>query len=164
MRPTIVAFLLFLPLLTSACFSSATVGIGGGSGVGLALSVHGDALYGSGSVNSINREGLTELLEGRYENAETLFAVGLDRSPGNPDGVFYLGITRIYLGELDSGYDLLDSYRDRRYFRITQEVRYWSGYFRQRPETPPKTIHRRLNTARAQGFRRDIDERRDRLR
>ncbi|WP_285905510.1 tetratricopeptide repeat protein [Pseudodesulfovibrio pelocollis] len=169
MRRTTLTLLAALTMLTG-CLSYGAVGVGTNSGVGVgvgtasgmgvSLSSYGDFLHsGPDAAYRINREGFRAFLDGDYPTARTHFDATLDQYPGNPDAVFYLGLTLMFLDELDQGFAVLATYREPFNTRITQEVRWWTGYCRKRPDMTPETIRKTLVRARAEGLARERQER-----
>lgn len=173
---------LFLPFFIMAIFllsSCTTIGFGlstgsrntrvgvygstGGAGIAVSKSAHGDFLYSDrGKVYSDNKRGFRFYLDGEYEKAKEVFEQALEKSGDNPDSVYYLGLTLIYLGDRDAGYDMLATYRDDVKVRTAQEVRWWTGYCRKRPELEPDKIRDVLNKARQNGYQQDLEEERER--
>ena len=142
----------------------ATVGVGTGSGHGIAMSAYGDFLYsGNGEAYGNNKRGLKMFLAKDFTAAREIFKGTLDKYPTNPDAIYYLGLTLIYQGERDTGYSLLLSYRDTYKNRIAQEVRWWAAYCQKKPELTAEKIHQVMNKARGEGYQqeiRDLQERR----
>lgn len=158
--------LVLLAAVLSGCnAASTTVGVGTSGGMGVSFSAYGDFLYsGPSGAYSANRRGLLELLNHDYFAAREIFKDTLERYPGNPDTVYYLGLTLIYLDKREAGFSLLSTYNDPNKFRTTQEVRWWADYCAKKPELTPGKIHEVMNKARVQGFERDREERYERLR
>ena len=110
-----------------------------------------------------NKKGLLQFLDKDYPAARQTFEATLESYPGNPDAVYYLGLTKIFLGEREAGYKLLRSYRDPNNFRISQEVVWWANYCAKKPELTPEKIREVLNKARGEGYRQQIEDERFRL-
>ena len=154
---------LLVPLLLLACAGcnlvGASVGASTQSGMGVAFSSYNDFLYsGPGGAYSNNRKGMEQFLAGQYAQARETFAATLEQYPGNPDAVYYLGLSLIYLGERAEGFAAIQKYNDPNNFRISHEVRWWGDYCSRKPDLTPEKIRQVLNKARAEGFRRDIEE------
>lgn len=154
-------FALLMTTCTGCLVAQTTVGVGSG-GAGIAVSTYGDAmLNGPADATSANRTGLQRLLDGDYGAAETLFRETLERYPGQPDAVYYLGLTRIYQEKREEGFNILRQYRDPHRFRITQAVHWWADYLEKKPELTPKKIHEVMNKNRVDAFNRHYRERND---
>lgn len=153
-------FLLVILALLPGCLTYGSVGVGSTSGVGVAFSSHGDFLYsGPDAAYRSNREGLRAFVDKDYATARTHFDATLDAYPGNPDAVFYLGLTLQFLDEREQGFAVLATFRDPLNTRVTQEVQWWTNYCRKKPEMTPDDIRRTLVNARAEGFQREREER-----
>jgi len=154
-----------LLLICSGCMvTQSTVGVSTTSGRGVWFSTYGDMLYsGPGPAYSNNRQGLQELLNNNYEAAEKTFATTLEQYPGNPDAVYYLGLTLIYQGKREEGFALLRQFRDPLRYRITQAVQWWADYLEKKPELTPKKIHDVMNKNRVEAYNKEYRERRERL-
>lgn len=140
------------------------VGIYTGSGMAMAVNSHNDFLYsGNSEAYRTNKEGLKALLDKEYEKARSTFEANLKKYPGNPDAMFYLGLTLIYLDDREAGYAQLLNYRDPYKVRISQDVRWWAAYCQKKPELTPDKIHQVMNKARVEGYNRDQEEDRERL-
>jgi len=159
-----------LPLLAAlallaGCLAYGTVGVGTTSGMGVALSSYGDFLHsGPDAAYRNNREGLRAFLDGDYATARASFDTTLEHYPGNPDAVFYLGLTLMFLDERDQGFAVLSAYREPLTTRVAQEVRWWTDYCRKRPDMTAETIRRTLVRARAEGLATERQERWERRR
>ncbi|QGY40704.1 hypothetical protein GM415_11405 [Pseudodesulfovibrio cashew] len=157
MRYLIPILLLIFSGLSTGC---TTVGVGAGVGTGsggILVSSRNDYLYPGSRVYADNRKGLNLFLARKFEEANATFTTALKASPIDPDATFYLGLTRVYLGQRDAGLALLDKYQDPK-FRVQDEVRWWAGYCRKKPEMTPDDVKRAMVNARAEGFMRDQDE------
>lgn len=151
MRRIIPLFFCLIFALSACNTIGFGVGVGGGSGgVGIGVSASGDFLRG-GSARTNNQRGLHEFQNKDYEAARKSFEYTLKDYPQDPDATYYLGLTLIYLGEREQGFERLKSYRDSM-VRIQQEVRWWAEYCRKKPEMTPDDIHRTLTKARADGY------------
>lgn len=134
-------------------------GVAVGSGMAVAVNSYGDFLYsGNGEAYANNKVGLKALLDGNYVEARNVFEATLNKYPSNPDAVYYLGLTLIYLNERDAGYALLLQYSDPSKNRIAQEVKWWAAYCQKKPELTPKKIHEVMNRARGEGYQRQREE------
>ncbi|MEF2230500.1 MAG: tetratricopeptide repeat protein [Pseudodesulfovibrio sp.] len=152
-------FLLLLLACAGCNLVGASVGAGADSGMAVVFSSYNDFLYtGPGEAYSNNRKGLNEFLAGNYADARKTFTATLDEYPGNPDAVYYLGLTLIHQGERAEGFAMLQKYNDPFKFRITQEVRWWGDYCSKKPDLAPEKIRQVLNKARGEGYRRDIED------
>ena len=153
---------LLLVLACAGCnLVGASVGAGSTSGMGVSFSSYGDFLYsGPGKAYANNKKGLLQFLDKDYPAARQTFEATLESYPGNPDAVYYLGLTKIFLGEREAGYGLLRSYRDPNNFRISQEVVWWANYCAKKPELTPEKIREVLNKARGEGYRQQIEDER----
>lgn len=142
-----------------------SVGIGTLGGAGVSLSSYGDALYyGPSQAYEANRRGLETLLGGNDAAAETIFRDTLTRYPDNPDTIYYLGLTLIYLEKRKEGYAMLRTFRDPHRYRVTQAVHWWADYLEKKPDLTPKKIHETLNKNRVDAMNRDSRERWERTR
>jgi len=136
-----------------------TVGAATGSGMGVAFSSYGDFLYsGNGKAYSNNKKGLREFLDKNYIEAQKTFEKTLSDYPANPDAMYYLGLTLIFLDDRDAGYSLLIHYRDPFKTRVTQEVKWWANYCQKKPELTAEKIYHVMNKARGEGYKRDQEE------
>jgi hypothetical protein len=169
MRQTLIAWLAALGLLagcvatgvgvSSGPGGSVSAGVASTSGMGISFSSYGDFLYsGPDAAFRSNREGLREYLDGNYAAAARLFRATLRDYPGNPDAVYYLGLSLISDGSRDTGFATLGQYRDPLRMRITQEVRWWADYCEKRPDMTPQDIRRTMNKARVEGYQREREE------
>ena len=151
-----------LVLLCAGCnMVGASVGAGSTSGMGVSFSSYGDFLYsGPGKAYANNKKGLLQFLDKDYPAARKTFEATLESYPGNPDAIYYLGLTKIFLDEREAGYTLLRSYHDPYNLRITQEVVWWANYCAKKPELTPDKIYKTLNKARGEGYRRQIEDER----
>lgn len=174
----------FLPIFITMIFllsSCTTIGFGmstgsrntrvgvsgttGGAGIAVSKSAHGDFLYSDrGKVYSDNKRGLRFFLDGEYDKAREVFEQALEKSGDNPDSTYYLGLSLIYLGERDAGYDIISTYRDTVKIRTAQEVRWWANYCREKPDLTPDKIREVLNKARETGYKQDREEELERRR
>lgn len=142
--------------------SGVSVGVGTASGMGVGFSSYGDFLHsGPDAAYRINREGLRAFLDGNYTAARSHFDTTLDQYPGNPDAVFYLGLTLMFLDERDQGFAVLATYREPFNTRVAQEVRWWTDYCRKRPDMTADTIRKTLVRARGEGLALERQERRE---
>ncbi|CCH50471.1 conserved protein of unknown function [Pseudodesulfovibrio piezophilus C1TLV30] len=160
-------FWVIFPLLLFICGGCQTFGttIGAvvGSGHGISISANQDFLYsGNGEAHSNNRRGLDALLKKNYFAAHQFFQSTLDLYPNNPDATYYLGLTMIYEGKRDAGFDLLMQYKDALNIRIQQEVRWWANYCRKQTAFTPEKIHTVMNNARYEGYQREREDEWDR--
>lgn len=155
----VILMISLLALLGACRAASTTVGVGSQSGMGVAFSSYGDFLYsGPSGAYQANRRGLLEFLNKDYFAAREIFKATLEQYPGNPDTVYYLGLTLIYMDEREAGFSLLSQYRDPNKFRTTQEVRWWADYCSKKPELTAQKIYETMNKARGEGFQRDNQE------
>lgn len=153
---------MLLLLTCSGCMvSQGSVGVGTRGGFGVVLSSYGDALFSSGSSYENNRRGVQELAEENYTGAEKTFQATLDKDPTNPDAVYYMGLTLIYLDKRETGYALMKTYRDPLRYRVTQAVQWWANYLEKKPELSPKKIHEVMNKNRMEAYNREYRERDD---
>ncbi|MUM76243.1 hypothetical protein GKC30_01195 [Pseudodesulfovibrio sp. F-1] len=152
-------------ILLAGCLAHGTVGVGAASGMGVALSSYGDFLHsGPDAAYRNNRDGLQAFLRGDYATARTRFDATLEQHPGNPDAVFYLGLTLMFLDEREQGFAVLATYREPFKTRVAQEVSWWTDYCRKRPDMSPETIRQTLVRARAEGLATERRERWERRR
>lgn len=155
----ILPLLIVLGLLASCNTVGTTVGVGTGTGAGISFSTYGDFLYsGNSEAYGNNRRGLREFLNKDYFAAREIFKGTLDKYPTNPDAIYYLGLTLIYLEEREAGYGVLRQYRDPYKTRVQQEVLWWANYCEKKPELTAEKVHRTMNKARSEGYKRDRDE------
>lgn len=156
----LAALALLVPLvILGGCLAYGSVGVGSTSGMGVAFGSYGDFLHsGPEAAYRSNRAGLRAFLDGDYSTARTHFDATLEQYPGNPDAVFYLGLTLMHLDEREQGFAVLATFREPFDMRVTQEVRWWTDYCRKRPDMTPETIRRTLVRARAEGLQRQHQE------
>lgn len=158
---SILPVLLLVLSLAGCNLVGASVGAGYSSGMAVSFSSYNDFLYsGPGQAYSNNKKGLDQFLNKDYPAALQTFQATLQSYPGNPDAVYYLGLTRIFLGERDQGFATLRTYHDTLMIRITQEVVWWANYCAKRPEMTPEKIREVMNKARVEGYRQQIDDER----
>ncbi len=137
----------------------ASVGAGTSSGMAVTFSSYNDFLYtGTAKAYANNKRGLEKFLAKEYAPARDIFQQTLNDYPANPDAVYYLGLSLIFLGQRDAGFASLRSYNDQNYFRITSEVRWWANYCAKKPDLTPEKIRETMNKARGEGYRRQIQE------
>lgn len=175
--------LLLLGALMAACTSTgstvsktgptrvgASVGSTGGvTGIGTSIKpnmemiTHKDLIInGPSSIRRTHKEAVETLKSGNYATAGRVFEDTLKAYPDHPDATYFLGITRIYQGKREAGFTLLKSYRDREYYRMTQEVRRMAAFLEQELAEGKKltamTIHNTMNRYRTDGYNRDQNE------
>lgn len=181
----ILFFALTILLLTSGCQVGTSVGMGVGtgntrvgigmggggtsigvgySGLGVRMSSAKDYLNsGPNEAFRNNETGVGQLLDGDYEAARATFEATLADYPDQPDAVYYLGLTHIYLDEREEGFTLLKSYREPNHYRATRAVQDTAAYLEKKPELDAETIHKTMNRERMDGFNRDRENRWERM-
>lgn len=153
MHRIIGLFLCIATFAATGCMvAKTTVGVQMGSGA-VTITSYGDFLYaGPSTAYADNYRGLQELLDQQYITAEATFRETLKQYPGNPDAVYYLGLTLIYLDKRKEGFDTLRTYRDPFKFRVTDQVTWWADYLEKKPELTPRKIHETMNKNRVDAF------------
>lgn len=185
MRKSILIFIFLL--MASGCRVGTTVGVGTGGGSGTSVGVstgagrtsvgvglgrgavvyssYDDFLYsGTGAAYSNNRKGMKLFLDKKYSEARAVFQATLEQTPGEPDAQYYHGMCLIFLEQREAGLNQIAAYRDPFNPRISSEVKWWANYCRNKPNMTAEQTYRTLNKARAEGYKRQQDEERERLR
>lgn len=164
MRPLIITIPVLLLALTACNTYSVGVGVGSGRS-GISVRTYGDTLYSSrGTAYASNREGLAALSAKDYVTAERLFRNTLKDHPGNPDAMFFLGLSLIGQEEREEGFATLKEFKDPHNFRVTQSVHQQLKHSEESPERSAELIIRDLTIARTDGYDKERREQRERLR
>lgn len=158
------ALILLLLCFAAGCtVSSAGVGVGRGAGMAF-VSIHNDFLYsGPSKAYQINRQGLRLFQARDFAKAAETFQKTLDAYPGNPDAVYFKGLSLIGMEHREKGFDLLATFRDPWRYRITSEVTWWADYLRKRPHLTPQEIFTTMKRIRAEAYQQYLQEERDNL-
>ncbi len=164
MRATAFARVLFCAVLVSlAALTALIAGCGPDVRGSLALS-RGDytqalALYGEAlakepeSLPLRQRVGVTYFEMKAYPQAEAVFTDILQCAPGEPNALFYLGLSHLGKGDREAGLDLLEQYRWPGKFYHQTYVREEAKRLRKHPEAPPLEAIRSLQEALEQGIK-----------
>lgn len=140
--------------------SGSVVGIG--TAVGPMVIAYQDQVFNGPSEARINhRDGIQAMQDGDYDTAAAIFEKTLETIPDHPDAVFYLGLTRIYQGRREEGFELLKSFHDPNYFRMTNSVQRMAEFMEPRTEVPAETVHDTMLRYRIDGYNNDLRETRD---
>ncbi|MBG0790400.1 MAG: tetratricopeptide repeat protein [Desulfovibrionaceae bacterium] len=173
LRPVLLLVLLLTAALAASCASTSgqdgPTRIGGKTwptgtvtGKDPSLLVYKNELFnGPSDVRIRHRQALTALGKGDYAEAAAVFEATLQSHPAHPDATYYLGLTRIYQGQREAGFELLKSYRDPNHFRITTWVRKMAAFLEEKEDVTPKVVHRTLNHYRTDAYNQERNDTRD---
>ncbi|MDP2847188.1 MAG: hypothetical protein Q8O35_03220 [Humidesulfovibrio sp.] len=128
----------------------------------LALAHYNEALaQDPDSLYLRQRIGLTYFEKTDYANAETWFLDILSRKPGEPNALFYLGLSRIGKGEGEASLKELMSFRWSDKYYHQKFVREEAERLLRHPEMPPAQVIRSLQDALEEGRKEQLQLERD---
>jgi len=137
--------------------------MGYGSGA-VMVSAHNDFLYsGPGRAYQNNREGLRLFKAGKYAEAADTFRKTLKAYPGNPDAVYFLGLSLIGMDHRNEGFDTLAKFRDPWRNHVASEITWWAGYLRKRPHLSAQEIFSTMKRIRGEAYNQYLREKREDL-